>query len=213
MLRIEFRDAAKRYRLEWVLRHINLTLEGTRRYAITGPNGSGKSTLMRMISGHLSPSEGKINFFLDDQPLPVDAVFRHLSYGAPYIELIEEFTLEEAVRFHQQFKTLRQNLSTEGLIDLLAFPRARYKPIRYFSSGMKQRLKLALSIATESPLLLLDEPTTNLDRQGVQWYLDLIERFGNDRLVVVASNVEEDYRFCDEMINSMDFKSRKKRSK
>ena len=206
MLKIEFREAAKRYRLEWVLRHINLIFQGHQRYAITGPNGSGKSTLMRMISGHLTPSKGKIDFFLNDQPLPVDAVFHHLSYAAPYIELIEEFTLAEAVRFHLQFKTLRGGLTGEELIELLAFPRARNKPVRYFSSGMKQRLRLALAIATESPLLLLDEPTTNLDRQGIQWYLDLIERFGTDRLIVVASNVEEDYGFCQERINSLDFK-------
>lgn len=206
MLKIEFREAAKRYRLEWVLRQINLTFQDNQRYAITGPNGSGKSTLMRMISGHLTPSKGKIDFFLNEQPLPVDTVFRHLSYAAPYIELIEEFTLAEAIRFHLQFKTLRPGLTSEELIDLLAFPRARNKPVRYFSSGMKQRLKLALAIATESSLLLLDEPTTNLDRQGIQWYLDLIGRFGADRLIVVASNVEEDYGFCQEKINSLDFK-------
>lgn len=206
MLKIEFREVAKRFRLEWVLRNVNLILEGEQSYALTGPNGSGKSTLLRMISGHLTPSKGKIMFFFRDQPLDVHSVFHHLSYAAPYIELIEEFTLEEAINFHRQFKTLQQGLATEELIDLLAFKRARHKPIRYFSSGMKQRLKLALAITSESPLLLLDEPTTNLDRQGVQWYLDLIARFGAGRMVVVASNVEEDYGFCKERISSLDFK-------
>jgi ABC-2 type transport system ATP-binding protein len=205
-VKIELQDVAKRYRLEWVLRHIDLTLEAGRRYALTGPNGSGKSTFMKMLSGHLSPSRGQIRFHLHDQPLERGEVYRYLSFAAPYIELIEEFTLQEAIDFHRRFKTLQPDLDTDALIQLLGFKRARQKPVRAFSSGMKQRLKLALAICSDTPLLLLDEPTTNLDQQGVQWYLDLIEQYGQNRTIVVASNVAVDYGFCEESVNVMNYK-------
>lgn len=205
-VKIELQEVAKRYRLEWVLRHINLILESGRRYALTGPNGSGKSTLMKMLSGHLSPSRGQIRFHLDERTLERSEVYLHLSFAAPYIDLIEEFTLQEAIDFHRRFKSLHADLDTEGLIRLLGFKRARHKPVRAFSSGMKQRLKLALAICSDTPLLLLDEPTTNLDQQGVGWYLDLIESFGQKRTIVVASNVAVDYGFCEEGVDVMAFK-------
>ncbi len=209
-LRVELEQIAKRYRHEWVFEQVTLQLESGGRYAITGPNGSGKSTLMRILSGHLSPSRGAIRFFRGDRPLDGNEVYRELSYAAPYIELIEEFTLEEAIDFHRRFKPLREGLDTPALIGLLGFQRARAKQVRYFSSGMKQRLKLALAICSQTPLLLLDEPSTNLDEQGIAWYLDLVDRYAEGRLIVVASNVAVDYRFCDQTIDVLQYK--KKRS-
>ncbi len=205
-VRIELEGVAKRYRLEWILRHINLTLYSAQRYALTGPNGSGKSTLMKMLSGHLTPSRGQVRFIKDGRPVDRGDIYQYLSYAAPYIELIEEFTLEESIDFQQRFKPLQAGLSTESLIRLLGFKRARHKAVRAFSSGMKQRLKLALAICSTSPLLLLDEPTTNLDTQGIQWYLDLIEQYGDNRTLVVASNAAVDYGFCEEEISVMEFK-------
>jgi len=205
-MRLKLNNIAKRYRFEWIFRKLTFTFEPTSNYAILGPNGSGKSTLMRVLSGHLSPTKGNVEFFENDTKIDPDRVHRYLSYAAPYIELIEEFTLLEAVRFHQQFQTFQQNLSPLDLIDLLQFSKSKNKEIRYFSSGMKQRLKLVLALCSDTSLLLLDEPTTNLDRQGIAWYLDLVEQFSKNRLTIVASNVEEDYRFCDKQLNILDFK-------
>ena len=205
-MKIELEQAGKRYRTEWVLRGIDLCLLPGRRYAVTGPNGSGKSTLLRLLSGHLTPSRGAVRFSYEGRAVPVSEVYRHLAYAAPYIELIEEFTLQEALQFHRRFQPYLPGLSDEAMLDLLAFPRARHKPVRHFSSGMKQRLKLALALGSDTSLLLLDEPTTNLDRQGVEWYRALVDRFAGERLVVVASNVEVDYEFCEEGVDILGFK-------
>ncbi len=199
-MNIHLTGIAKRYRYEWIFRHLDYHFQEGKRYAILGPNGSGKSTLMRIISGHLSPSKGTIRYAQSGRDLSGDEVYTHISYAAPYIELIEELTLSEALSFHQHFKPLLKGLTSEGLIDLLRFQKAANKQVRHFSSGMKQRLKLVLAICSDTPVLLLDEPTTNLDRQGIDWYLELIERFGGSRLVIVASNVAEDYQFCDEQV-------------
>ncbi len=205
-MRIEAKNLGKRYRNDWIIHQADLSLLPGEAYAVTGPNGSGKSTLLRMLSGHLSPSRGTVQFFNHDKAIPIGEVYQHLSFAAPYIELIEEFTLAEALHFHQQFRPFHQGLSSQEVMDLLAFPRAANKQIRNFSSGMKQRLKLALAFCSKSAIVLLDEPGTNLDRQGIAWYLQLAERFLPNKLVVVASNVPEDFSFCPHHIDISSFK-------
>jgi ABC-2 type transport system ATP-binding protein len=205
-MEVKLESVSKRYRFDWIFKNIDYQLVAGGRYAVIGPNGSGKSTLMKVLSGHLSPTKGKVEFIAEGKKIAPDDVYRHISYAAPYIELIEEFSLVEAIDFHQKFKPLLPGLSTVDVLDLLAFPKAKDKQVRHFSSGMKQRLKLALATCSASSLLLLDEPTTNLDAQGVEWYLALTERFIGQRSVVVASNVAVDYGFCSEMIDILKYK-------
>lgn len=205
-MQITLRQVSKRYNYDWIFKGIDYQFNAGGRYAVTGPNGSGKSTLMKVLSGHLSPSKGSVEFRVGDKKIMPDEVYSQVSYAAPYIELIEELTLMEAIAFHRRFKPLVEGCETQDVIDLLAFPKSVEKQVRYFSSGMKQRLKLALAFCSQSSLLLLDEPTTNLDKQGVDWYLNLTERFLRQRTVVVASNVETDYSFCPQVINIQDFK-------
>jgi len=208
-MEISFRNVSKRYRYEWIFRDIDFTFEAGKKYAVLGPNGSGKSTLLKILAGHLTPSKGKVDFFLDKKKLDIDEVYRHISYAAPYIELIEEFTLKEAITFHQKFKPFLQGLKKEDLINVLGFEKSKNKPIRFFSSGMKQRLKLVLAICSDSPLLLLDEPTTNLDQQGMNWYRELVEKYAQNRLTIIASNVEVDYDFCDHELNILEYKKKR----
>jgi len=205
-MKVELNQVGKRFRRDWVLRGVDLVIEPGSRMAITGPNGSGKSTLLKMICGHLTPSKGKVSFSEDGKKIELDQVYLQLAYAAPYIELIEEFTLQEAIDFHQKFKPFQENLSTKDIVALLGFERSRTNEVRNFSSGMKQRLKLALAICSQAPFLLLDEPTTNLDAQGAAWYADLITRFGSGRTIIVASNVEADYAFCGGMVDIREYK-------
>jgi ABC-type multidrug transport system ATPase subunit len=205
-MKIELQQCGKRYRREWILRRIDYTFAAGGRYAITGPNGSGKSTLLKLLSGHLSPSKGKVSFSYEGQLLPVESVYPHLAFAAPYIELIEEFTLRESLEFHQKFRPLLAGLNTDSLIDLLGLQSATHLPVHNFSSGMKQRLKLALACCSQADYILLDEPTTNLDDKGAEWYQQLLTEFVGDRLLVVASNVASDYRFCQETFSILDYK-------
>ncbi|MCB0519007.1 MAG: ABC transporter ATP-binding protein [Lewinellaceae bacterium] len=205
-MQVTFHDVSKRYRYEWIFKGLHYEFIQGGKYAVTGPNGSGKSTLMKVLSGHLTPSKGKLVFENNDRKFAPDEVYQQISYAAPYIDLIEEFTLMEALDFHCRFKPLLKNLLPGDLLELLSFPKAKDKQIRHFSSGMKQRLKLALACCSQSSLILLDEPTTNLDVQGVDWYLGLVEKFLGGRTIVVASNVKEDFGFCDTEINIQAYK-------
>jgi ABC-type multidrug transport system ATPase subunit len=132
--------------------------------------------------------------------------YTQLSFAAPYLDLVEEFSLQETIDFHFKFKTFYPGLSAAGLLDILGLSKSQDKALKYFSSGMKQRTKLALACCTNSPLLLLDEPTSNLDKQGIGWYHDLIRDFTADKLVLVGSNQENEYSFCDNLISITDYK-------
>ena len=203
---VRLQNTGKRYRLDWIFRGLEYTFESPGRYAVLGPNGSGKSTLLKVLSGHLSPSKGRILFEINGKTLEPDEVYHSVSYAAPYIELIEEFTLEEALKFHARLKPMLPGITPARLYELLSLPRARAKEIRFFSSGMKQRVKLALAICCDTPILLLDEPATNLDVQGVEWYKNLIGEFAAERLVIIASNDPHDAAFCPVHLNILDYK-------
>ena len=203
---IHLADAGKRFRFDWIFRKLDFSFRSGQRYALLGPNGSGKSTLMKVLSGHLSLSKGRVSFEENGKTLDADAVYRCIAYAAPYIELIEEFTLEEALRFHTRLKPLLPGLSTGFLHELLELPRARHKELRFFSSGMKQRVKLALAVCTDAPILLLDEPTTNLDVNAVAWFKKLVEQYAGNRLLVIASNDPGDLELCREQINILNYK-------
>jgi ABC-2 type transport system ATP-binding protein len=208
MVKIQLSNIGKRFRYEWIFQNITTSFESGQRCAILGPNGVGKSTLMKILSGHLSPSAGTIGFEWGGKNVDIDDVYRQISYAAPYIEMIEELSLTEAIAFHTRFHPLSKSLTINDLIQILGFEKSRHKEVRYFSSGMRQRLKLALAICSDSPFLLLDEPTTNLDAQGVAWYRDLMTIYteGGQRLVVIASNIAHDYDFCEQTLNILDYK-------
>ena len=193
-MNINLENIAKRYRYEWIFRNIDFQFEAGKAYAIAGSNGAGKSTFMQLLSGHLSPSRGVLRYSIKEQAIETGQLYQQLAFAAPYIELIEEFSLIEMIDFHLQFK--RMLCSKEDLIDLLQFSKAtRSKAVKYFSSGMQQRLKLALAICSDTSLLLLDEPTVTLDRQAIEWYASLMKGYAhhNQRTVIIASNVASDF--------------------
>ncbi|WP_428327658.1 ABC transporter ATP-binding protein [Mucilaginibacter sp.] len=205
-MKIILENIGRRFNRDWIFRGVNHTFIAGKAYAILGPNGSGKSTLLQVLNGSLSPSTGKINYFFEDSLVAIEEVYKHLSLAAPYLELIEEFTLSEVIDFHFKFKSYKTGIDKPAVIDLLAMQTSKNKLIKYFSSGMKQRLKLALAFCSDTPMLMLDEPTSNLDTQGVDWYLNLVQQFAANRLTIVCSNQEHEYSFCDERLSIVDFK-------
>ncbi|MDB5086155.1 MAG: transporter ATP-binding protein [Mucilaginibacter sp.] len=205
---ISLQNIGRRFNRDWIFRGIDHTFTDNKTYAILGPNGSGKSTLLQVLNGSLAPSVGKLNYFYGDAEVEVGKVYKHLSLAAPYLELIEEFTLSEVIDFHFKFKPYKAGIDKNGVIELLAMESNKNKMIRYFSSGMKQRLKLALAFCSDTPMLMLDEPTSNLDTQGVDWYLSLVQKFAANRLTIICSNQEHEYSFCDERLSISDYKQK-----
>lgn len=206
-MNITLQDIGRRYNREWIFRHIDYTFSFGNRYAILGPNGSGKSTLIKVLTGALTPSEGTLGYQQDGKEVEIEEVYKHTAIAAPYVELIEEFTLNELIDFHFKFKPLLHDFNLEAVKERLGFgSNVLQKEIRYFSSGMKQRVKLVLACCSDSKMLFLDEPTSNLDKVGEAWYLDLVEDTVKDRLLIIGSNQEHEYAFCNEYLEIMDFK-------
>lgn len=211
-MRISLTDAGKRFNREWIFRHFTYTFEEGHSYAITGPNGSGKSTLLQAISGSMHINEGSVQWSIGNpstgaqEQLANEVVYNHVSLCAPYLEVVEEMTLKEFFHFHQGFKPFLPGLTSEKIISILNLEKAVNKQIRYYSSGMKQRVKLAQCILSDTAIVLLDEPCTNLDITGIELYHQLINDYCKNRLVVVSSNDEVEYRFCREKINISDYK-------
>jgi ABC-type multidrug transport system ATPase subunit len=205
-MKITLQNIGRRFNREWIFRNVDYEFVLGETYAILGPNGSGKSTLLSVLNGSLSPSIGAITYSLDSTIIEAAQVFNQLSLAAPYLELIEEFSLTEMIDFHFRFKARKGGMDNEGIINLLDMQSSKNKMIKYFSSGMKQRLKLALAFCSDTPMLMLDEPTSNLDSQGVSWYLNLVEQFAANRLTIICSNQEHEYSFCKHRLNISDYK-------
>lgn len=202
---IEATGLGKRFQRDWIFRGLTHTLRPGSATALLGPNGAGKSTLLNTFSGQLLPTEGSLTYALGGRALAVEELPRHLAYAAPYLELLEELTLWELLQFHTRFKPLRPGVSLAGLLSIMYLEKARQQLVREFSSGMKQRLKLALSLYADAPLLLLDEPTTNLDAAGVAWYQEHVQATRTGRTLLLSSNVPAEYAFCDEELRVTDF--------
>ncbi len=206
-MQINLQQIGKKFNREWVFRNINYEIPSGARVAILGANGSGKSTLLQVISGILSPSEGEINFQTTNSTISIDDVFEHFSIASPYLELVEEMTLIEMIEFHFSFKKRLQNLSNQEIIALLGLEKSSHKEVRHFSSGMKQRLKLALAVLSSVACVLLDEPCSNLDKQGISWYQELLKTYTQERTLIICSNQEYEYEICDKYLSIMDYKS------
>ncbi len=206
MMTISLSDAGKRYNRDWIFRHINYTFGSGQSYAIIGPNGSGKSTLLQVLSGSMMLNEGNVQYSMLNAQLSIEKVYTQVSICAPYLEVVEEMTLKEFLNFHHGFKPFLPGITNDLIITSVGLEKAVNKQIRYYSSGMKQRIKLAQCIFSDTPIVLLDEPCTNLDAAGINLYHSLIENYCKDRLVVVSSNDEVEYQFCKEKINMSEYK-------
>lgn len=200
-LQIELQNISKKYSNHFILKDFSYRFSGNGTYAVLGSNGSGKSTLVKLLSGLHTPSQGELIYQKDEKIIPAEQVFNHVSLAAPWADVIDDFTLRECISFQFKFRKPIEGTSIHDMIAISGLENSADKFIHQYSSGMKQRVRLLLAFFTQSDLLLLDEPTSNLDAAGKQWYQSLISRYTNNRLIIVASNhLAEEYDFCKEVI-------------
>lgn len=206
--KIEADNAGKKFIFDWVVRKVSFSLERGQSYTFTGPNGSGKSTLLQLIMGAIPLSEGQIHYYNSDgKSIDQDKWYQYLVLASPYLEVIEEFTLPELIAFHKKFKPLKGDISIAEFIDFVRLSGVQNKLIRHYSSGMKQRVRLGLALLSDVPIVLLDEPTSNLDKDGISWYLEQVnENNFSDQFLLIASNQTYEYEFCKNIISVQAFK-------
>jgi ABC-type multidrug transport system ATPase subunit len=205
-MNIEVENLGKRFNSEWIFKKLTFIFESGKTYAIVGPNGCGKSTLLQVLWGQMPQSSGSIEYKSIDREIAIGDIFNHISIATPYLELIEEFTLIEMIEFHFKFKKLRNGLSKYDFLELLELEKAKNKTLDKFSSGMRQRLKLGLAFYSEANMVFLDEPTTNLDKASMEWYLKNLRNVPKNTLVLIASNQEKEYPSDVERIEILKYK-------
>lgn len=193
-MNLQLNNIGKRYNYQWIFRGLNLDIKSPSIIAIKGSNGSGKTTLMSILSGYQAPSEGTIKW-IDEQNnlISSDKIFQHLTWCSPATELPEEFTLTEMIEFQGKFKPWLMGINTSKIIEITHLQQQAHQPISSFSTGMKQRLKVALSILADVKFVLLDEPTSNLDEWGIGWYKNLVQQYALKRIIIIASNMQHDF--------------------
>jgi len=215
-MEIKLKDAGKRFNKEWIFRGLDFHFEAGKGYAVVGNNGSGKSTLLQCIAGATNLNQGECtwaNGRFSENTSTGEHIHQHFSFAAPYLDVVEEMTALEFLRFHHSFKPLLSNIAPREILREVQLETAANKQIRYYSSGMKQRIKLAMAIFSATPVLLLDEPCANFDQAGFDLYKQLISQYAQNRLVIVCSNDPEEYAFfCKESIDIRAYKPANKKA-
>lgn len=206
MLKISLENIGKKFKNEWIFRNLSFEFSKNEPIAIIGPNGSGKSTLMQALAGAIPINEGNVVYSENMVIIPEDKWHESLSFSAPYLELIEEFTLLESVNFHVKFKPFQDGLSISEFLEIIELEKHKDKPVKNFSSGMRQKLKLGLAFYSQTDIILLDEPTSNLDHKGFDWYIKQVQKALKDKILIVSSNEPKEYTFCQNHLNILDFK-------
>ena len=207
MFSLQLNKLGKKFNREWIFKDLSYTIQPNEKLLISGGNGSGKSTLLQVLSGFVSPNEGSINYLHHGKNIPIENTKDFIAFASPYLQLVEDFTLEEMIAHVRIYKPFIHNFTAAEIIDRIELSGSKHKTIKQFSSGMKQRLKLGLAILSDTPLLLLDEPVSNLDKKAIAWYKQLLTEHSLDRTIVVCSNaIDDEHFFCHSELNVLDFK-------
>lgn len=207
MISLTINNIGKKFSREWIFRGLSYQFKIGEPVAVIGSNGSGKSTLVKALAGIIPLNQGVIDYQLNGKSLTEDAWHKHIGISAPYLELIEEFTLSESIDFHARFRSFIDGVDKKTFIEKLNLEKHKDKYIRDFSSGMKQKLKLGFSFFTENDVLILDEPTANIDQTGFEWYKEEVQKLIPRKILIISSNEPKEYTFCKEHISILDFKS------
>jgi heme exporter protein A len=202
MYSLKVSNVCKHYSETLLFKDISFELRPGEVLAITGWNGSGKSTLLRIIAGLVRPSLGKVEMFMEDEPIPKESRRKFLGMVAPAMSLYEELTALENLEFFCKVRGIVYNRkSCLGMMERVGLTENARKLCRNYSSGMKQRLKLAQALLHNPPLLLLDEPGCNLDSKGMEVVEELISKQRQLGMTVIASNEKREVDYGDRVIN------------
>jgi ABC-type multidrug transport system ATPase subunit len=206
---ITLNNLGKKFNREWIFRDLTCQVAPHEKLVILGGNGSGKSTLLQVISGFVTPNEGELVYRTGDVNVRPEKIKDLISFASPYLQLVEDFTLNEMLEHAAGFKPFINHYTAREVMGIVELENAENKPVKQFSSGMKQRLKLGMAILAHTPVVLLDEPVSNLDKNAIAWFRELINSYTKERTVIVCSNaIPEEYFFCERELDVSHFKRR-----
>lgn len=202
-------DITKKYNGKVIFKNVNINLTEKSSLVITGRNGSGKSTLLKVISRLIRLDKGSIELKINNEKIPAEKYFSKIGFFSPYINLYDELTGWENLDFFYDLKVAGKNNKNEKikyLLEKVGLFNRRNDLIRNYSSGMRQRLKLAFSVLNSPQLLLMDEPRTNLDEEGISVIYSIAEEQKERGILILATNEAEDTALCSSSLNIENYK-------
>lgn len=195
------KNVSKDFNRRAILRDISFELSSPTSLAITGKNGTGKSTLSKILAGLLMPTKGVVEYRVDGGTIPSDDFKHYIGFVSPYLNLYDEFTALENLQLLSRIRSNTIDLNRiQELLTLVNLWHRRDDMVGTFSSGMKQRLKYAFALLHQPAVLLLDEPTSNLDDDGIQVVKQIVTEQKKNGLLIVATNDETEANWCEQQI-------------
>lgn len=197
MLSLQIAQLAHEYDEREVFRCVDFTYDGAC-LAVTGPNGSGKSTLLRIIAGILTPAYGEVKISMDGSLIARDSLRNITGMVAPDICLYSELTTKENLEFLLKVRSCRTSKNRiSEVIELVGLENRANDPVRELSTGLRQRANFAAALVHKPNLLLLDEPSSNLDDDGIKMVYSVIEMQREFGMVVLATNSPAEAEIAD----------------
>ena len=201
MVRVELRDIAKSFNRRAIFDNVTMTVEDGHALCVTGANGSGKSTLLRVICGLLRPTRGVVTITVDDKPYLPAEVRNAFGVVAPDVALYGELTALENMVFFSRVRGLSaRSLDVEGLLARVGLAGRGDDEVHTYSSGMRHRLKYACALLHHPPILLLDEPSTNLDEDGIAIVRQVMVEQKQHGLLIFATNDTQEVALGDQVV-------------
>lgn len=205
---LNVRELKKTFNRRLVFNKLSFEVSSGERIVITGKNGSGKSTLLKILAGVLTESAGSFEYVIDGKKIDRENIYQIVGLVSPYLVMYDEFSAFENLLLISKIRNLKiDGNEINRILDKVGLFERRNDLVRTYSSGMKQRIKYASAIMHNPLVLLLDEPTSNLDVEGKNFVDDLVFNFRNDGIVLVATNETQDFKFGDRIINLDDYKN------
>lgn len=197
-MKLSVEKISKNFGRKKILRDISFELFSGKSAAVVGPNGSGKTTLLRVICGLIRPSQGEIRYIENNHPIPQKIFYKTMGLVGPYLELYEELTASENLLFFARMKRI-QNAPAKisFLMDRLNLTGNEDEQVKNYSSGMRQRLKYVFALIGEPEILILDEPTSNLDKDGIDRVYDIMSEQKKTKILLLATNEQTDLQYGD----------------
>ena len=205
---VEAVDLNKSFGRRLIFNDLQFKFDKSGVYGISGPNGSGKSTLVKIIAGIIGASKGKIIHKLNDKEIIEEHLHDHIGFVSPYLVLYEEFSTYENLNLFAEIRGISFNKErVDYLLNKFLLFKRKDDLLKTYSSGMKQRVKFIFALMHSPQLLILDEPTSNLDDEGKNSVYELVKEEGQNNIVLIASNEKHDLEVCSDIVYLEKFKN------
>ncbi len=200
-MQIQAREIRKLFNNRMIFKNIDFDVISGQCIALTGANGSGKTTMIRILAHIINPTSGQVLYTQDEKQISKEQVYQHISLVGPYLELYQDLTARENLQFLGKLKRVdKLDEKIKSLMERFRLAGREDDDVKTYSSGMKQRLKYVFALLSDPQVLFVDEPRSNLDKEGIHTVYQVLQEQKKNKILVIATNDQEDIKFADRVV-------------